>query len=194
MYNTFNESIDAAMQKAERVVQYEISKLQQQLEEKRTKYKKMQKYCNDSNGDIAKFLKMISEYGYTACDYSIYDIRNDRCTFCITKDDGEFKIPVAIARNKKGGKLYLTFETKLNETHVNEWTSAAYNMIRDAMFARPRIHVFLHSDRAVKDIFFSLADGLKDVKLTGSSHYIEYTCYAARESLKTLKAIEELEK
>ena len=98
-------------------------------------------------------------------------------------------------KNKKNrGNLYLTFETKINETLVNARSEANYNMLRNAMYARPRIHVFLHSEKDIKDTFFMLARELKEVKTSYSSdHFINYTCKLAKENIKNIKMLEELD-
>lgn len=195
MYNTFSDSLSAAIKKTEHELQEKIKQLQLQLEEKHEKFSKMQNYCNNNNSDIAKFMKMITEYGYTVSDFSIYDLKNARCPFCISNDNGEFKVPVAICKTKKkSGKFYLTFETRINETMVNEKIEDEYATIRNAMYARPRIHVFLDSENELKELFFSLANELKEVKETKSSeHFINYTCHVAKENIKNIKLFDILE-
>lgn len=193
MYSSINDSLSAAFKKSERKLQEKIKQLQNELAEKQDKFNKMKNYCANEDGDFAKFHKLITEYGFTACDYSIFDLKTNRCAFCISNDGGKFKVPVAICKSKKkNGKLYLTFETKLNETLVNIKTESEYSM-RNAMYARPRIHVFLHSEQELKDTFFMLARELKEVKTKRSSeHFTNYTCHVAKENIKNIKMLEEL--
>ena len=194
MYSSINDSLNAAFKKSEREIQDKIKHLQDELAEKQEKFNKLQNYCNSADGDMAKFNKLIEEYGFTASDYMMYDLKMNRCAFCISNDGGKFKVPVAICKNKKkNGKLYLTFETKLNETLVNVKTENEYSMMRNAMYARPRIHVFLHSEQELKDTFFMLARELKEVKTKRSSeHFTNYTCHVAKENIKNIKMLEEL--
>ena len=194
MYSSINDSLSAAIKKSERELQEKIKQLQNELAEKQDKFNKMKNYCTSEDGDFAKFHKLIAEYGFTASDYSIFDLKTNRCAFCISNDGGKFKVPVAICKNKKkNGKLYLAFETKLNETLVNVKTESEYSMMRNAMYARPRIHVFLHSEQELKDTFFMLARELKEVKTKRSSeHFINYTCHVAKENIKNIKMLEEL--
>lgn len=195
MYKSISDSLSAAFKKSEREIQDKIKHLQDELAEKQEKFNKLQNYCNSADGDMAKFNKLIEEYGFTASDYMMYDLKTNRCAFCISNDGGKFKVPVAIGKNKKkNGKLYLTFETKINETLVNGKTENEYIMMRNAMYARPRIHVFLHSEQELKDTFFMLARELKDVKTKRSSdHFINYTCIVAKENIKSIKMLEELD-
>ena len=195
MYSTINDSLSAAIKKSERELQDKIKQLQTELAEKQDKFNKLQNYCSSKDGDMAKFNKLIEEYGFTASDYMMYDLKTNRCAFCISNDGGKFKVPVAICKNKKkNGKLYLTFEMKINETLVNTRSEASYNMLRNAMYARPRIHVFLHSEKDIKDTFFMLARELKEVKTSCSSdHFINYTCKLAKENIKNIKMLEELD-
>lgn len=194
MYSSINDSLNAAFKKSEREIQDKIKHLQDELAEKQEKFNKLQNYCNSADGDMAKFNKLIEEYGFTASDYMMYDLKTNRCAFCISNDGGKFKVPVAICKNKKkNGKLYLAFETKLNETLVNVKTESEYSMMRNAMYARPRIHVFLHSEQELKDTFFMLARELKEVKTKRSSeHFINYTCHVAKENIKHIRMLEEL--
>lgn len=195
MYNTFSDSLSAAIKKTELELQEKIKQLQAQFEEKHEKFSKMQCYCNNDNSDIAKFMKIITEYGYTVSDFLMYNLKADRCPFCISNDNGEFKVPVAICKTKKkSGKFYLTFETRINETMVNEKIEDEYATIRNAMYAIPRIHIFLDSDNELKNLFFSLAKDLKEVKETKSSdHFINYTCHVVKENIKNIKIFNELE-
>ena len=195
MYSSINDSLSAAIKKSERELQEKIKQLQDELVEKQNKFNKMKNYCANEDGDIAKFHKLIAEYGFTASDYMMYDLKTNRCAFCISNDGGKFKVPVAICKNKKkNGKLYLTFETKINETLVNGTSENDYNMMRNSMYARPRIHVFLHSEQELKDTFFMLARELKDVKTKhNSEHFINYTCRVAKENIKSIKMLEELD-
>lgn len=194
MYKSINESLRAAFKKSERELQDKIKQLQTELAERQEKFNKLQNYCNNEDGDMAKFNKLIEEYGFVASDYMMYDLKTNRCAFCISNDGGKFKVPVAVCKNKKkNGKLYLMFETKLNETLVNVKTENEYSMMRNAMFARPRIHVFLHSEQELKDTFFMLARELKEVKTKHSSeHFINYTCHVAKENIKNIRMLEEL--
>ena len=195
MYKSISDSLNAAVKKSEREILDKIKHLQDELAEKQEMFNKLQNYCNSADGDMAKFNKLIEEYGFTASDYMMYDLKTNRCAFCISNDGGKFKVPVAICKNKKNrGNLYLTFETKINETLVNARSEANYNMLRNAMYARPRIHVFLHSEKDIKDTFFMLARELKEVKTSCSSdHFINYTCKLAKENIKNIKMLEELD-
>lgn len=194
MYSSINDSLSAAIKKSERELQEKIKQLQNELAEKQDKFNKMKNYYANEDGDFAKFNKLIEEYGFTASDYMMYDLKTNRCVFCISNDGGKFKVPVAICKNKKkNGKLYLTFATKLNETLVNVNIENEYSMMRNAMYARPRIHVFLHSEQELKDMFFMLARELKEVKTKRSSdHFINYTCNVAKENIKNIRMLEEL--
>ena len=194
MYSSINDSLSAAIKKSERELQEKIKQLQNELAEKQDKFNKMKNYCANEDGDFAKFNKLIEEYGFTASDYMMYDLKTNRCVFCISNDGGKFKVPVAICKNKKkNGKLYLTFVTKLNEMLVNVKTENEYYLMRNAMCVRPRIHVFLHSEQELKDTFFMLARELKEVKTKRSSeHFTNYTCHVAKENIKNIRMLEEL--
>lgn len=193
MYSSINDSLSAAIKKSERELQEKIKQLQNELAEKQDKFNKMKNYCANEDGDFAKFNKLIEEYGFTASDYMMYDLKTNRCAFCISNDGGKFKVPVAICKNKKNGKPYLMFESKLNETLVNVKTENEYYIMRNAMCVRPRIHVFLHSEQELKDTFFMLARELKEVKTKRSSeHFTNYICHVAKENIKNIRMLEEL--
>ena len=78
MYSSINDSLNAAFKKSEREIQDKIKHLQDELAEKQEKFNKLQNYCNSADGDMAKFNKLIEEYGFTASDYMMYDLKMNR--------------------------------------------------------------------------------------------------------------------
>ena len=84
MYKSISDSLNAAVKKSEHEILDKIKHLQDELAEKQEKFNKLQNYCNSDDGDMAKFNKLIEEYGFTASDYMMYDLKTNRCAFCIS--------------------------------------------------------------------------------------------------------------
>ena len=127
------------------------------------------------------------------------NFESNRVSLIIQKGDGiKHHVDIASNNKKKTGRYYMTLRGKFDESMYNneygdDW-AAQERVMLNAMNSRPRCHVRVDSARELKDIFFTLLNGLEEVRQTQSSeHYREGICFKAREDMKTLNLLNSLD-
>ena len=197
MYNNFLDSVNAAVKHNEEKLRKQIQSLQNVIESKRRRSEELKEIYKEQ---LIRFNDMFSEYGYKIIGYSIFNFESNRVSLMVQKGENGIKHHIDLASNnkKKTGRFYVTLRGKFDETMYNKKYSddlrAQETVMLNAMNARPRCHVRVDSCRELKDIFFTLLNGMEEVRQTQcSDHYRDGICFKAREDMKTLNLLNSLD-
>lgn len=196
MYNNFLDSVNAAFHRDEEKLEKQIQSLRNVIESKRVRSVELEAIYKEQ---IIRFNDMLAEYGYKIIGYSMFNFESNRVSLVIQKGDGiKHHVDIASNNKKKTGRYYMTLRGKFDETMYNkeysdDWAEQERVML-NAMNARPRCHVRVDSCRELKDIFFTLLNGMEEVRRTQSSeHYSQGICYKARIDMRTLNLLNTLD-